>query len=35
MKDFLHGLGTIMICLGLVKLAIGLVLMLRNEDEKE
>lgn len=34
MKDFLHGLGTIMICLGLVKLAASLVMKLRNEDEK-
>ena len=35
MKDFIHGLGILMICFGLVKLAVGLVLMLRNENGKE
>lgn len=33
MKDFLHGLGTIMICFGLVKLAIVLVMMLREKND--
>ena len=33
MKSFLHGLGIFMICFGLMKLAIALVMKLQNHSK--